>query len=99
MAKVTIRGKAANIAKMMRVGPSQRTIKKRLKELRVLIDNNPDPAVQRIAYGMECAIRWATERTVGWEAPAITAVDLAGMLRRELGVQPHAASSQPQEKP
>lgn len=69
--------------------PSQRTIKRRLKELRTMIDNNPDPAVQRIAYGMETAIRWATENTVGWEAPAITAADLATMLRRELKLPPY----------
>ena len=65
--------------------PSKRTIKKRLKELRVLIDTHPDLAVQRVAYGMECVIRWATERTCGWEAPAVTAVDIAGLIRREIG--------------
>jgi len=64
--------------------PSQRTIKRRLKELRTLIDTNKDPAVTRIAYAMECAIRWATLDTVGWEPPAATAIELAGILRREL---------------
>ena len=64
--------------------PSQRTIKRRLKELRALIDTSKDPAVTRIAYGMECAIRWATSDTVGWEPPAVIANDLAIMLRREL---------------
>ena len=64
--------------------PSQRTIQKRLKELRALIDTHPDPAVQRIAYGMETAIRWATEDTVGWMPPAKDAVELAILLHREL---------------
>lgn len=64
--------------------PSQRTIKRRLKELRALIDNDPDPAVQRIAYGMETAIRWATEDTKGWPSPAQESQLLAKMLRQEL---------------
>jgi hypothetical protein len=68
------------------VGPSERTIKRRLKELRKLIDASKDPAERRIAYGMECAIRWAREETVGWEAPVVTARDLAVMLRNELNV-------------
>ena len=66
--------------------PSERTIKRRLKELRKMIDTSKDPSEQRIAYGMECAIRWAREETVGWEAPVVTARDLAGMLRKELNV-------------
>lgn len=66
--------------------PSSRTIKKRMKELRALIDSSKDPAVTRIAYGMETAIAWATSDTVGWEPPAVTAKDLAVMLRRELGL-------------
>ena len=72
--------------------PSQRTLKRRLKELRTLIDESKDPAQQRIAYAMETAIRWATEDTVGWEAPVICAKDLATMLRRELGCPPFTTS-------
>lgn len=79
--------------------PSQRTIKRRLKELRTLIDNDPDPAVQRIAYAMEDAIRWAVEDTVGWEPPATIAKDLALILRRELGLQSQPQHSSSQEKP
>lgn len=67
--------------------PSQRTIKRRLKELRTLIDASKDPAEQRIAYAMEEAIRWATSDTVGWNPPAMVAVDLASMLRKELAVK------------
>lgn len=68
--------------------PSKRTIRKRLNELRALIDCSEDPAVQRIAYGMEDAIRWATLDTVGWKSPAETAVQLARLLRKELGMKP-----------
>jgi hypothetical protein len=64
--------------------PSERTIKLRLKELRALIDGSSDPAVNRIAYAMEHAIRWATLDTTGWERPAQTALDLAAILRKEL---------------
>ena len=67
-------------------GPSERTIKRRLKELRTLIDTSNDPAVQRIAYGMETAIRWATEKTVGWPPPAVEAELLAKILREELHI-------------
>lgn len=66
------------------VGPSQQAIKRRLKELRVLIDTSKDPAERRVAYGMECAIRWAREETAGWEAPAILARNLAKMLRHDM---------------
>ncbi len=72
--------------------PSQRTLKRRLKELRTLIDASKDPAEQRVAYAMETAIRWATEDTKGWEAPVVCATDLAKMVRRELGLPPNAAS-------
>lgn len=64
--------------------PSKRTLKKRLKELRDLIDTSEDPCVQRIAYGMETAIRWATEDTKGWIPPAEDAQELARLLRNEL---------------
>ncbi len=64
--------------------PSERTIRRRLKELRQLIDGNPDPCVQRIAYGMESAIIWATKDTVGWEPPAQLAMALAKILHKEL---------------
>lgn len=64
--------------------PSDRTIKRRLKELRTQIDNSKDPAVSRISYAMECGIRWAREETVDWPTPAETARDLAVTLHREL---------------
>lgn len=67
--------------------PSDRTIRRRLKELRRQIDSSKDLTVQRMSYAMECAIRWATEETHGWEPPAETARNLARMLRDELKVK------------
>ena len=63
--------------------PNKKDIKRALKDLRTTIDNNADPAVQRIAYGMETAIRWVTEDTVGWPSPDREAKMLAKMLRDE----------------
>lgn len=63
---------------------SQRSIQKALKDLRRLIDASKDPVEMRIAYAMECAIRWATEDTTGWDTPAKDAVMLARMLRTDL---------------
>ena len=68
--------------------PSKRTLRRQLKELRVLIDTSKDAAEVRIAYGMETAIRWATEDTVGWERPVLTAIDLAKLLHTELKDKP-----------
>lgn len=51
--------------------PSERTIKRRLKELRAMIDSPSSSAVEvRLAQAAEHAIRWATEDTVGWNSPA-----------------------------
>lgn len=64
--------------------PKKTDIRRALKELRALIDDSSDPCVQRIAYGMETAIRWSIEDTVGWPKPAKEAKLLAKMLRGEL---------------
>ena len=64
--------------------PSQRTIKRHLKDLRALIDANDDPCGHRIAYGMETAIRWVVEDTTGWGKMSDEAVILANILRNEL---------------
>jgi hypothetical protein len=68
--------------------PSKRTITKRLKELRALIESTDDPIIARMAQGMETAIRWATADTVGWETPAHDAVIMAGILKNELRAKP-----------
>lgn len=65
---------------------SPTTIRKALRELRVAIENDPDPAVQRIAYGMETVIRWVIRDTVGWKRPADEARMLAVILREELRI-------------
>lgn len=64
--------------------PSQRTIKRNLKELREVIDNTSDPVLARIAYAMERAVRWATENTVDWSGLAQQAREEAAFLKPEL---------------
>ena len=68
--------------------PSKRRIQSAKRELRRLIDASKDPCVTRIAYGMECVLRWATEDTVGWESPSDDAIILGDMLRKELQPSP-----------
>jgi hypothetical protein len=63
--------------------PSKLTIKKRLKELRGLVESSKDPYVSRMAQAMEHAIIWATSDTVGWASPANEAIALAEILRKE----------------
>ena len=64
--------------------PSEKRLKTEVKALRALIDNTKDPITSLIAYGMECAIRWAVEDTKGWGVPSKDALILADMLRKEL---------------
>lgn len=64
--------------------PGARRIAQELKALRVLIENSSDPCEQRIAHGMEIAIRWATEHTDGWPAMHADAKHFAGLLRKEI---------------
>lgn len=63
---------------------SPSTIRRHKRELRALIDSRPDPTDARIAYAMETALTWATEKTVGWGKMADTAKELAQLLRDEL---------------
>ncbi len=63
-------------------GPSRTTIRKRLKELRALIeDESTDRITARVAYETEQAIRWATIKTVGWPTPANSAKSTAELIR------------------
>ena len=78
------RRKGQSASKAMLSGPSRSTIRRRLKDLRTLIDTTKDPYEARIAYAMETAIRWATEHTVGWQPPAKEARILAAMLKTDL---------------
>lgn len=63
-------------------GPSPSTIRRRLRELRKLIDDpHTDNLTARVAYESEQMIRWATEKTVGWPSPADSARETALMIR------------------
>lgn len=65
-------------------GPSKSTIRRRLKDLRDFIDaEDSDPLETRIAYEVECAIRWARENTVAWPSPLQSARETAELIRQE----------------
>jgi hypothetical protein len=59
-------------------------VRKALKELRMVIDGHPDTATQRIAYAVECGIRWATEETAGWSYPAQDAISAGELIKSDL---------------
>ena len=63
-----------------------KTIKRHLKELRGLIDASSDPVERRIAYAMEIAVRWATEKTFDWPGLAKEAIHESAILKRELNL-------------
>ena len=65
-------------------GPSASTVRSHLRRLRKMIDESKDPCEQRIAYGMETAIRWARQNTTRWGDMADEAKTLAELLRREI---------------
>lgn len=71
----------------MKIYKSERTIKRFLKHYRGLIETHPDPAVKRIAQGMEDAIRYCFENTHGWNMEALPS-ELAGLLYRDLNPKP-----------
>jgi hypothetical protein len=60
------------------------TIRRRLKEVREVIEKSPDPIESRVAQAVETAIRWATEDTVGWCSPADDARLMARIIHDEL---------------
>lgn len=61
------------------------TVKGALRKLRQEVINGDDPVASRIAYEMECAVRWATEDT-HWPSLSEFARDAARLLRAELGI-------------
>jgi hypothetical protein len=63
---------------------SQATIKSNMRQLRKEVIECDDVIASRIAYAMECAVRWATERTVGWPSLAEQARVEAKCLREAL---------------
>lgn len=62
------------------------TMRRHEKALRELVETDPDPVVQRVAYAMETALRWARLDTVGWPTPPVDAVEIARYLRKDLGL-------------
>ena len=61
--------------------PSQRTVRRRLRELRVLIDDpKTDKLTARVAYTVEVAIRWATQQTSGWESPREEVIEAVRLI-------------------
>ena len=63
---------------------SPATIKRHLKQLRKEVVESDDIIASRIAYAMETAIRWVTEKTVGWPSLAEQAQIDAKALREEI---------------
>jgi hypothetical protein len=63
---------------------SPATIKRQLEQLRTAVIESDDVVASRIAYAMECAVRWAREKTVGWPSLADQARIEAKFLRKEL---------------
>jgi hypothetical protein len=64
--------------------PTAAKIEAAKKRLRKFIESTADPFEQRIAQGMEYALRWSTEETVGWLNAENEARELANILRNEL---------------
>jgi len=63
---------------------SYSTIRRHLRDLRRGIDQSTDPVFLRIAYAMECAVRWAREDTVDWPSLRVEAEIEAKLLKDEL---------------
>ena len=64
--------------------PANSSIRKMKRLYRRLCESHPDPRVQRIAQGMETALRWAKEETKGWrmtEEPMLLAQCLIDDLK------------------
>jgi hypothetical protein len=70
---------------------SPATIKRAIRQVRRLIETSPDLVERRIAYEIECALRWASEPGIrGWPPPDRMARDAAALLRQELHLATHA---------
>jgi hypothetical protein len=64
---------------------SPATVRRALRQIRCLIDTSPDVVERKIAYEIECALRWATEPGIrGWPPPVTMAREGARLLRWEL---------------
>ena len=70
------------------------TMRRHERSLRKLVEEHPDPVVQRIAQSMETALRWARLDTTGWPAMGQEAQVMAVILRRDLGLPPNGEVAQ-----
>lgn len=64
---------------------SERIVKTELKALRGLIDStDTDNLTKRVAYEIECAIRWAREDVTDWPDRVYAAANCARLIREEV---------------
>lgn len=73
--------KRVGSGRLVGAGKSPNTIRRELRALRRFIDTTDDALAGRIAYAMETVLRWATQRTVGWELPVAEARSQAQCCR------------------
>lgn len=60
-------------------------INRALKQLRRLVeDEKAEPVARRVAYEAEHAIRWATQKTVGWPLPVTSVKETARLIHQDL---------------
>ena len=67
---------------------AQSTVRRHVRALRRVIENDSDPLVRALGYEIETAIRWAREDVVGWSDPVTAARNAARRLRLEFGIAP-----------
>ena len=81
--KQTKRRRGQSAPKAM-LSVSSRLLRSELRKLRDIIDTNQDPIICRIAYEVETALTWVSEKTTGWQPPSESVVEMANILRAEL---------------
>jgi hypothetical protein len=64
--------------------PSKRMIESEIRKLRAIVETESDPAICRIAYAVETALRWSVEDTVGWRRPSEDVYSEAEILKKEM---------------
>lgn len=60
---------------------AESTVQREVRRLRRYIDAHPMTVESKVAYIMECAIRWAREDTRGWSAPLADVEHFAAAFR------------------
>lgn len=64
---------------------SERTRRRHMKELRILIESSADPIETRIAYAMEAAVHRVTRPgLVGWPSLRDEALIMSSLLKKDL---------------